>query len=381
MRIAHVTDCYLPRTGGIEQQVSALAYRQAALGHEVHVFTAVAGDRAGGVDRADGVVVHRPRSRTGGSLRIRYSAARSGSAAVLDGKFDLVHAHVSTVSPLAMTSAVRAARAGTPAAVTVHSLWKGLGPLYWPVEKAFRIGDLPIAWSAVSGVAADHVRPIVGAGHDVAVVPNAVAVDEWHVRPVPHAPNRVVLVTVGRLAARKRPRHLLRMLRDARRRLPENIELEVVIMGDGPQRRLLQLLLRRHGLGDWVRLTGHASHDEVRAVFARADAYIAPATLESFGIAALEARSAGLPILARERSGIADFITDGVDGLLASDDEHMTSLIVRLAEDPMLRARMSLHNRSHRPPVRWTDVLAACDELYAHASRLAGRERAVEAWA
>ena len=39
MRIAHVTDCYLPRTGGIELQVRDLAAHQRAAGHEVEVLT------------------------------------------------------------------------------------------------------------------------------------------------------------------------------------------------------------------------------------------------------------------------------------------------------------------------------------------------------
>lgn len=377
MRIAHVSDCFLPRTGGIEQQVSTLARRQAALGHDVHVFTAVAGDAH--TPRLDGVEVHRPRGRASG--RIRYEWVKAGSAEVMAGGFDIVHAHVSTVSPLAMTSAARAARAGIPAAVTVHSLWKNLAPLYRPIEWAFGIGDLPIAWSAVSRLAADHVRPIVGPQHEVAVVPNAVAVDDWQIRTEPRPADRVVLVTVGRLAARKRPRHLLRMVRDARRRLPAHIALELVVIGDGPQRRLLELLVRRHGLRDSVRLVGYASHDEIRAAFADADVYVAPATLESFGIAALEARSAGLPVLARAESGIADFIDDGIDGLLADDDDHMSSLIVRLAEDPLLRARMNRHNRAHRPPARWTDVIDACERLYAEAGRLVGRDEVVEAWA
>jgi glycosyltransferase involved in cell wall biosynthesis len=296
----------------------------------------------------------------------------------LSGGFDVVHAHVSTVSPLAVTSAVRAARAGIPTVVTVHSLWKNLGWLYRPIERIFAIGDLPIVWASVSRVAAEHVRPIVGVTHPVTVVPNAVAADDWHVHGVPHAADKVVLVSVGRLAARKRPRHLLRILRDVRRRVPSHIELDAVLLGDGPQRRLLQVLLRRYGLAGWVRLPGHVSHDQLRTTFAQADVYIAPATLESFGIAALEARCAGLPIVARECSGIADFVTDGVEGCLAHDDAHMTSLIERLAEDPLLRARMSAHNRAHRPPMRWSDVLDACQRLYAEANRLAGRDEFVE---
>ena len=44
MRIVHVSDCFAPRTGGIETQVGDLARHQARAGHEVHVLTATLGD-------------------------------------------------------------------------------------------------------------------------------------------------------------------------------------------------------------------------------------------------------------------------------------------------------------------------------------------------
>ena len=365
MRIAQVTDCYLPRTGGIEQQVSELAQRQAAMGHEVHVFTAVPG-RA--THHADEVTVHRPSGR---GTRIRYDWATRGLSEIARGQFDLVHAHISTVSPLSVSAAVSAARAGRPAAVTVHSLWTNLAPLYRPVDRMFRISGLPIAWSAVSDIAADTVRPIVGPDHEVTILPNGVAADEWRIERKRHDAGPVVFVTVGRLAARKRPRHLLRMLRDARAQVPASIGMQAVLVGDGSQRRLLESLIRRHGMGDWVRLVGTRTHAEVRELFADVDVYVAPATLESFGIAALEARCAGLPVVARERSGIAGFITHGVDGLLARDDRDMTAQLVRLAQDAPLRERMRSHNLEQRPPIGWDDVLEACDALYARAASLA----------
>lgn len=365
MRIAHVTDCYLPRIGGIEQQVFALTERQAARGHEVHVFTAVPGPTS---HSAPGVSVHRPPGR---GNRIRYDWSLRGVSEIAQGGFDIVHAHVSTVSPLALRAAVSTARMGRPAAVTVHSLWTNLAPLYRPVYALYDICALPLAWSAVSELAAETVRPIVGAHHDVTILPNGVAAAEWATRSPAREPDKVVYATVGRLAARKRPRHLVRMLRAARAEVPAHIDMQAVLIGDGPQRPLLEGLLRRYGMTEWVRLVGMRSHQEVRELLADTDVYVAPATLESFGIAALEARCAGLPVIARRRSGIAGFIEHGVDGLLAVDDDDMTAQIVRLAVDRDLREGMRHHNHEHAPPLRWDDALEECDQLYLRATSLA----------
>jgi glycosyltransferase involved in cell wall biosynthesis len=109
----------------------------------------------------------------------------------------------------------------------------------------------------------------------------------------------------------------------------------------------------------------------VRAAYADADVFLAPAELEAFGIAALEARTAGLAVVARRGTGIAEFVEDGVDGLLVADDTEMTEAIVQLARDGRLLEGMLTHNRGVRPPFGWDDVLGAADAEYARARALA----------
>ena len=81
---------------------------------------------------------------------------------------------------------------------------------------------------------------------------------------------------------------------------------------------------------DWVRLTGQLDQPAIRAVFDDADLYLSPATLESFGIAALEARCAGLPVIAFAGTGVSDFIEHGRNGLLVGSDAEMVEAITRL---------------------------------------------------
>jgi glycosyltransferase involved in cell wall biosynthesis len=137
MRIVHVTDCYLPRLGGIERQVHDLAVRQRRHGHEVQTVTCVAGGRS---DSIDDVPVRRPRPRSGEPAgTIRYGWVAPGRRAVLDADFDMVHVHASTWSPLAFSTAVAAGGRGIPTALTVHSLWAYASPL-------FRCADLALRW-------------------------------------------------------------------------------------------------------------------------------------------------------------------------------------------------------------------------------------------
>jgi len=89
--------------------------------------------------------------------------------------------------------------------------------------------------------------------------------------------------------------------------------------------------------------------------------------LESFGIAALEARSAGLPVVARGDTGMAELLTQGREALLAASDAGVVENLVRLGTDPHLRERIARHNRTTAPAVSWTRTVARHLELYERA--------------
>lgn len=361
MRIAHVTDCYLPRMGGIERQVHDLALRQQSRGDEVTVFTSVA---APGPAAGVGAVV-RPRSLRGAtSSRIRYEATWSGLRALRAGRFDAVHVHASGFSPLAFAAARDSCRSDVPTVFTLHSLLGEATPVFRCVRALLAARGWPLRWSAVSSVAAASLRGGIGPGIPIAVVPNAVEPAEWRTQRRDREPGAALrVVTVGRLAARKRPRQLARLLAHARDLLPAAVPLEAVLVGDGPQRAALQRWLSARGLG-WITLAGPLDRDEIRAVHATADLYLAPATRESFGIAALEARCAGLPVIARAGTGIADFVEHGRHGRLVASDAEMAATVADLALDPASLAQLQDRVRLSPPPTSWAQVLARYDALY-----------------
>jgi glycosyltransferase involved in cell wall biosynthesis len=94
---------------------------------------------------------------------------------------------------------------------------------------------------------------------------------------------------------------------------------------------------------------------------------VQPSVKESFGLAALEARTAGLPVVARSQTGTSQFIRDGVEGLLADDDAGMAAAVVRLGQDRGLLARLAQNNASVPPEDSWTNVLDLVRAAYASA--------------
>jgi glycosyltransferase involved in cell wall biosynthesis len=356
VRIAHVTDFYLPRLGGIELHVSDLAARQRAAGHEVEVLTSSPGPADRFVRRLTDTFRRPHVLHPGGVL--------AGVRAVVDGGYDVVHAHVGVGSPLAFFAARAAARAGVPCVVTVHSLWVGVRPLMTVLDLVGRWTRLPIVWTAVSEAAAAPVRRILPRDRAVIVIPNGIDQQRWHGPSAPAARGSLVVAAVMRLSLRKRPFALLRMLRQAQERLGSGTPVHLLVAGDGPLLRWMRAYLRRHGMTGSVTLAGRLDRPSVREMLGRAHVFVAPADLESFGIAALEARCAGLPVVAKSSGGVREFVRDGVEGLLCDTDEDMVQALVRLGSDETLRRRIADHNRTEPCPVDWACVMESTEAAY-----------------
>jgi glycosyltransferase involved in cell wall biosynthesis len=367
MRIVHVTDCYLPRMGGIETQVADLVRHQSAAGHDVHVVTST-------IEDADpNGQVHRIRAGW-----IRETMLRSLRTVQTVGRLrpDVVHCHNSVLSPLAVAVAGGASELGIPTAVTVHSLLPAVGPVLPLSGHVLGVRNLRLAWSAVSEVAAGPVRRVLGGATQVDVLPNAVDVGWWRAAAATRRSpitNEVRIVSVGRMAVRKRPLALLRIMAEVRDIVRVDVPLRLVLVGDGPQRRQVARRIRDLGMSDWVDVHGQLPRWQIRDVLAAADLYVAPATLESFGIAALEARAVGLPVVAKDRGGVGEFVTNGTDGILATTDRDMARALARLAESTTLREGIRAHNCAVAPAFGWAEALERTDQLYARAADLVGR--------
>ncbi len=369
MRIAHVTDCYLPRLGGIELQVHDLAQRQAAH-HDVTVLTTTVGED--GLPALERGEVIRVAPGRGEAEKIRYRSSQRGRGTLLTGGYDLVHVHASSFSPFAFLAAHDASRRGIPTVATVHSLWAKATPLFLGADVLSGWGDWRVVFSAVSNAAGAPLRRILGPRGEVTILPNGIDPAEWRVPHDGGRPGQLRLAVVSRLARRKRILPLLGILDSARRQIPAGMSLRAEILGEGPQRPRVERYLRDRSM-DWVQMRGRCSRSEIRDTFARSDLFVAPAKLESFGIAALEARSAGLPIIALSGTGVEDFVAHGREGWLVGSDSAMADTIVSLARSPELVRRVAVHNRAVPPSISWPEVMRRCDALYRSAAMMHGR--------
>jgi glycosyltransferase involved in cell wall biosynthesis len=371
--IVHVTDCFHPRLGGIELQVGELARAQQERGETVHVITATPATGPAR-DYDYGYEVHRVvaalpwelpvHPRAGAHLRRLFGQLRP----------DVVHVHLGSVSPFGWAAVSTALRCGLPTVVTVHSMW---GPasrsMYRFLDRLRRWSTAPLVATAVSAASADLVtrtRPDI----TVIPVPNGIATQTWRCAPDDDSRDDALVhvVAVGRLAARKQPLGLMHVLAAARRRLDDAVELRASIAGDGPALPLMRTYLRAHGMTEWVRLTGRLGRDDIRALLCTADLFVNPTVWESFGLATLEARAAGVPVIARAGNGVAEYVRHGQEGLLCESADDLVEALVNLAQDGPARRRMREHNRATEPVAcTWPTVTDKFARCYGRAATLA----------
>ena len=164
---------------------------------------------------------------------------------------------------------------------------------------------------------------------------------------------RVILITVGRLVPKKGVDRFVAKI------LPSIVEQEprvlYLVVGDGPLRGTIEDTVREKDLEKNVRLLGNIGMDDPRltAVYAAADIFVmpnveVPGDMEGFGIVALEAGAAGLPVVASRLQGIQEAVTEGENGILLpwDDNEAYRRILLGLIADP--EKRQELGKRARR---------------------------------
>ena len=149
-------------------------------------------------------------------------------------------------------------------------------------------------------------------------------------------PTKFKLVTVSRLIALKRIDEIIRSVGRY-----QNTAL--IIIGDGPEREPLQVLVRDRGLRDRIYFAGQRTKAETLALMAACDLFVLNSTHEGFPHVVLEAMSLGLPVVATAVGGTPELIRDGENGLLfsAESDRALSDILARLLDSPGERERLA----------------------------------------
>ena len=145
--------------------------------------------------------------------------------------------------------------------------------------------------------------------------------------------------------------------------------LPLTIVGDGPERSVLEQHAAKLGLSEFVRFVGNVDSAAIPDYLARADIMIFPSREEGFGLAAAEALMAGVPVVACwDGGGVLDIVPEtGAGRLTLPSAPAMSDAVLSILQDPDRREMARLVGESWRARLAPDHVAEVCHGWYREA--------------
>ena len=208
----------------------------------------------------------------------------------------------------------------------------------------------------------------------VTVVPYGVDIESFRPADPPREHGeRIVIGAAGRLSPEKGLTYLIDAFATLKQRHGERVRLRIA--GEGPERGRLEAQARRLGIEDAVEFTGWLQHPAqapgpgpgLPEFLQSLDVFAMPSIWEGFGVAAAEASSAGLPVVATDVYGIPDVVRHNLTGLLVQprDPGALAAALSGLVDDPDRRAALGVAGREYvTSHYDWRVNAAQMDAIY-----------------
>jgi N-acetyl-alpha-D-glucosaminyl L-malate synthase BshA len=142
------------------------------------------------------------------------------------------------------------------------------------------------------------------------------------------------------------------------------VDAELIMAGDGPERGPAESLANELGVAEHVRFVGKQDHME--RLIPQMRALHLPSEMEAFGLAALEAMACGVPPVATRSGGVPDLITHGRDGFMepVGDVDAQAARLTELLSDDVLHNGMAAEARKTAQTRFSTDLIIPRYEAY-----------------
>lgn len=281
-------------------------------------------------------------------------------------KYDAVHVHWPL--PHAIFGWIAKTFFGLPVVTTFYGVELRWVKRSLPFLKGF------LSWSArmsqrvvaISNYTAGEVREL--ADVPVEVIPYTISLPENQEFSQPSAGPRIIL-SVSRLVERKGIVYLI----DALKYLPQELDVHLAIIGDGPERERLKERALSQNLGRRISLPGWVSEAELESAYRNASVFVLPAIIDSkgdtegLGVVILEAMNYKVPVIGSDLGGITDIIIDEETGLLVpeKDPEALARAIQRMLTDEELRTKVTEGAYQHlKRNFSWDNILEKWVEVY-----------------
>jgi len=354
MHIAQFTNAYLPVVNGVVRSVSTFRNSLTEIGHNVFVFAQEDHhyiDKEPFIFRYPSVHLHYP-------VEIPAVIPMSPfvDRLIPSLKLDVIHTHHPIL--LGQAAAIKAQELDLPLIFTFHTQYREYSHYVpFPQEAVQKfVKDAVYNWLREFMVNCQHIVVPSESMLDIlikdygledhyTVIPTGIDLrpfkeaDGKLVRANQGWGNDIIMISVGRLAPEKNWQTLLKAVSLAIR---NELNLRLVILGEGPERNNLEDLSKTLGIANHVEFLGEVAFKDIPAFLKAADLFGFASTTETQGLVTMEALAAGLPVIAVNASGTRDVIENNRQGFLVDNDpQALAKAIGELLQTPELIQKFS----------------------------------------
>ena len=345
MKILLATDSYLHQINGVTNAVITLAQELRRREHDARIL-APAGENTS-FRRENTYLIRSVPTKLYPDFRVCLVRRDPLLDELKAWKPDLIHLH--TEGSIVRLAYIIADAAHAPVVMTTHTDYakfffgrfsdticvRGIMKLY---------GKLIYRRAAAVTVPSRKARGLAmvqAAGDRVTVIPNGIPLERFQ-RPVSAADRSgllrqygftdhgCTLVAVARLSREKNLMEILRYFPKLLKTLPK---AQLLIVGDGPDRRRLERFTDGKGLSGRVRFTGRIDPEDVCRYYASGDVFVSASTFETQGLTYLEALACGLPMVCRDDPVLRNVLENEENGYTYRSEQEFINGIARVTRD------------------------------------------------
>ncbi len=285
-------------------------------------------------------------------------------------KLDLLHVHyaIPHASAAYMAKQIVQKKGGRiPFITTLHGTditLVGRDKTYEPVV-TFSINESD-AITAVSYNLREETYKSFDIEKEIEVIYNFVDIKRFNKKPIDAfrkviAPNgEKILVHASNFRKIKRVNDVMKIFIGVRKQLPAKL----LMIGDGPERPAMEVLAKESGVQDDVRFVG--KQEQMEEILLVSDLFLLPSEYESFGLAALEAMAAKVPVISSNAGGLPEININGETGYMANvgDVATMTNSAIELLSNEKLLAQLKQGAFDHALRYDIHNIVPLYEKLY-----------------
>lgn len=368
MRIGIV--CY-PTFGGSGVLATELGKALADKGHQVHFITYQQPVRLNEFNA--NIFYHEVRVTTYPLFDYPpYETALSSAMVdiIMNHHLDLLHVHYAIPHASAAYMAKKILESQgkrIPVITTLHGTditLVGKDQTFAPVV-AFSINQSD-AITAVSYNLRDETYHTFNIQKEIKVIHNFVDTERFRKKPIDAfrkviAPNgERILMHASNFRKIKRVQDVVRIFAHVNKKIPSKL----LFVGDGPERSGAETLCREMGLYDDMRFVGR--QEQMEEILAIADLFLLTSEYESFGLAALEAMAAGVPVVSTNAGGLPEIAINGRTGFLndIGDIEGMSNNAITILQDDATLNTFKANAQAHAKNFDINTIVPEYEALY-----------------